>query len=263
MQMMKPTNQHPVTGGRASSSEPKPSGRPGKSQSRLVTAGFIAVVISFFVPPLFPIPIVIGIILIVRGRVGVAAAIIGMGFIAPLIGAVLLMSLTVKTYRVASESMEPTLALDQRFIVNRVVYRLRDPSRRDIIVLHAPTGFDRTNQCGVSHSRKSPCPKSTGQQSKVSFIQRIIGLPGDRISVIDGIAVINGKPLKEPYINPCGDLPACNLPKAIKIQPGHYFAMGDNRGAADDSRFWGPIPKDWIIGEVLFTYWPPNKIGTP
>ena len=262
MQTMEPNNQQPGTEGRASSSEPKPSGRPGKSQSRLVIAGFIAVAISFFIPPLFPIPIVIGVILIFRTRVE-AVAIIGLGVIAPLIGSVLVWEQPVKVYRAASESMEPTLALGQRFVVNRVVYRLRDPNRRDIIVLHAPTSFDRTNQCGVPHSRKSPCPKGTGQQSKVNFIQRIIGMPGDRISVQDGIAVINGTPLKEPYINPCGGLPACNLPKAIKIHPGHYFTMGDNRGAADDSRFWGPIPKDWIIGEVFFTYWPPNKIGTP
>ena len=66
----------------------------------------------------------------------------------------------------------------------------------------------------------------------------------------------------EPFINPCGSSgPPCELPKEITIPPDHYFMMGDNRGASDDSRFWGPVPRDWIIGEAFATYWPPNRIG--
>jgi len=66
----------------------------------------------------------------------------------------------------------------------------------------------------------------------------------------------------EPYIIPCGNAPACNLPETITIPPGKYFMMGDNRGASDDSRFWGPVPKQWIIGEAFATYWPPDRIGS-
>lgn len=176
--------------------------------------------------------------------------------------ALLIQAFLVKPYRIPSESMEPTLDVGQRVIVNRLEYKFGDPDRRDVIVFHPPTGAESNVQCGVPHSRRSACPKSTGQQAKVNFIKRIVGLPGDRLSVKDGIAVINGKPLKESYINPCGDAPACNLPKAIRIPPGKYFMMGDNRGASDDSRFWGPIPKDWIIGEAFFTYWPVKRIGT-
>ena len=65
----------------------------------------------------------------------------------------------------------------------------------------------------------------------------------------------------EPYINPCGGGTACNLPKTIKIPPDHYFMMGDNRGESDDSRFWGPVPRGWIIGKAFATYWPPDRIG--
>ena len=57
---------------------------------------------------------------------------------------------------------------------------------------------------------------------------------------------------------PCGNGGACNLPKPITIPPDHYFMMGDNRGASDDSRFWGPVPRDWIIGKAFATYWPPR-----
>ena len=74
--------------------------------------------------------------------------------------------------------------------------------------------------------------------------------------------MVNGvEKTDEPYINPCGSAAACNLPKTITIPPDHYFMMGDNRGASDDSRFWGPVPRDWIIGEAFATYWPPNRIG--
>ncbi len=176
--------------------------------------------------------------------------------------ALVIQAFLVKPYRIPSESMEPTLAVGQRVIVNRLKYKFGDPDRRDIIVFHPPTGAERANQCGVPHSRKSACPKATDTESDVNFIKRIVGLPGDRLSVKGGIAVINGKSLKEPYIRSCGEMPACNLPKTIKIPPGHYFIMGDNRGASDDSRFWGPISKDWIIGDAFFTYWPIKKIGT-
>ncbi len=176
--------------------------------------------------------------------------------------ALLIQAFLVKPYRIPSESMEPTLDVGQRVIVNRLEYKFGDPDRRDIIVFHPPAGAERGDQCAVPHSRKSPCPKATSQEADVNFIKRIVGLPGDRLAVKDGIAVINGKPLKEAYIRPCGGMPACNLPKSIKIPAGHYFMMGDNRGASDDSRFWGPIPKDSIIGEAFFTYWPIKRIGT-
>ena len=70
---------------------------------------------------------------------------------------------------------------------------------------------------------------------------------------------------KEPFISkdsvPCtGDL--CDLPNPIQVPAGHFFMMGDNRGASDDSRFWGPVPRSWIIGEAFATYWPPDRIGT-
>jgi signal peptidase I len=65
----------------------------------------------------------------------------------------------------------------------------------------------------------------------------------------------------ESYILPCQGGSSCNLPEEITIPPDHYFMMGDNRGSSDDSRFWGPIPRDWIIGKAFATYWPPDRIG--
>jgi signal peptidase I len=73
---------------------------------------------------------------------------------------------------------------------------------------------------------------------------------------------VNGKRQKEPFarLDPSCDI--CNLPDEIRIPKGSYFMMGDNRGASADSRVWGPIPKDWVIGQAFATYWPPKKIGT-
>ena len=73
--------------------------------------------------------------------------------------------------------------------------------------------------------------------------------------------MVDGVEAKEDFIRPCRGLSDCNLPQEITIPPDHYFMMGDNRGSSDDSRFWGPIPKDWIIGQAFLTYWPPNRIG--
>ncbi len=66
---------------------------------------------------------------------------------------------------------------------------------------------------------------------------------------------------KDSYIRECGSSPECNFPTPIKIPAGHWFMMGDNRGESDDSRFWGPVPTGWIIGEAFATYWPPDRIG--
>lgn len=176
----------------------------------------------------------------------------------------------VKPYQIPSESMEPTLDVGQRVLVNRFIYHFKDPQIGDIVVFHPPHGADNEGPaCGVQvHGEEpvqvgEPCPRPTSQESSQNFIKRIVAGPGDTLSVKEGHPVVNGVEKKdEPYINPCGGTEACNLPKKITIPPGMYFMMGDNRGASDDSRFWGPVPRSWIIGEAFATYWPPDRIGT-
>ena len=80
-------------------------------------------------------------------------------------------------------------------------------------------------------------------------------------SIENGRPVVNGKIAEENFIRPCTPGGACNLPQQITIPPDHYFMMGDNRGSSDDSRFWGPVPRDWIIGKAFATYWPPDRVG--
>ncbi len=167
----------------------------------------------------------------------------------------------VKPYQIPSESMEPTLDVGQRVLVNRFLYRFADPGIGDIIVFHPPLGAQRGNQCGVPRSSGAPCSEPTPEKADVNFIKRIVAGPGDTVAIQDGHPVVNGVAAEEDFIRPCAPGGECNLPTPITVPPDHYFMMGDNRGESDDSRFWGPIPRDWIIGKAFATYWPPDRIG--
>jgi len=167
----------------------------------------------------------------------------------------------VKPYRIPSESMVPTLKVGQRVLVNRIGNRFGDPSVGDVVVFHPPVGAEN-HSCGETNKRaNTACAKATPDKADVNFIKRIVAGPGDTLAVRGGHVVRNGKRQNEPFINPCGDGDGCNLTTPITIPPDHYFMMGDNRGESDDSRFWGPVPRDWIIGPAFFTYWPPKRIG--
>ena len=85
--------------------------------------------------------------------------------------------------------------------------------------------------------------------------------PGDRLKVVDGRVYIDGERQGEPFVRPDANCPICDLPEEITIPAGHFFMMGDNRGESADSREWGPVPEDWIIGKAFFTYWPLDRIG--
>jgi signal peptidase I len=164
----------------------------------------------------------------------------------------------IKPYQIPSGSMEPTLDIGQRVLVNRFIYHFTSPKIGDIVVFHPPKGAD-SDQCGAAKPPNSPCPTETPERSDQNFIKRIVAGPGDTLSVLHGHPVVNGVVKSdEPYINPC---PTCTLRKQITIPPGHYFMMGDNRGSSDDSRIWGPVPQSWFIGRAFATYWPPKRIG--
>jgi len=167
----------------------------------------------------------------------------------------------VKPFRIPSESMEPTLDVGQRVLVDRVTNHFSSFHRGDVVVFKPPKGAD-TDECGVERPATEPCPTATPDKSDTNFIKRIVGLPGDHLKVLAGRVYIDGKPLHEPYIRPDANCDLCQEPREITIPPGHFFMMGDNRGQSADSREWGPVPKQWIIGKAFFTYWPPGRVGT-
>jgi signal peptidase I len=177
--------------------------------------------------------------------------------------ALLIQAFIVKPYRIPSPSMVPTLDVGQRVLTNRLAGH---PSVGDIVVFHPPHGADFSNPaCGSPTEGTGTgraCDKPTPQESSQTFIKRVVAGPGDTVSIVDGHVYRNGVREKDSYIIQCSpDAPACNFRTLIKIPPGEYFMMGDNRPDSEDSRYWGPVPDKWMIGVAFFTYWPPDRIG--
>jgi signal peptidase I len=188
--------------------------------------------------------------------VAIIAVAVGLAF--------LIQAFVVKPYKIPSGSMEPTLAIGQRILVNRIGTHFGEPKIGEIAVFNPPEGA-RNGICGPNPhqvtSGGAACDQPVPKRSSETFIKRVVAGPGDTIYIKQGHVYLNGKREKDSYIAECGESSECNFPTPIKIPAGHWFMMGDNRGNSEDSRFWGPIPTSWIIGEAFATYWPPDKIG--
>lgn len=163
----------------------------------------------------------------------------------------------VNPYRIPSASMEPTLhcarpeigceaRFSDRVLANRFIYRLREPRRGEIVVFEVPKEAER--RCGQGGT----------------FVKRVVGLPGETIEVreVQGTSAvfIDGKKLDEPYVADDRQASGSEV-RPTKIGPDRFYMMGDNRGSSCDSRVWGTVPGDNLIGKVFATYWPPNRIG--
>ncbi len=177
--------------------------------------------------------------------------------------ALLVQAYLVKPYRIPSGSMEPTLAIGQRILVNRLdTY----PALGDIVVFHPPTGATDGGVCGDPHQgagHPQACDKNLPTEASVTFVKRVVGLPGDRLQIRNGYVYRNGVRERGRYIQSCDAVPGadCTFPKTIVVPAGEYYMMGDNRGDSLDSRYWGPVPQKWIIGVAFATYWPISRIG--
>lgn len=178
----------------------------------------------------------------------------------------------VKPYEIPSGSMEPTLAIGQRVLVDRIGMDFSGPGVGDIVVFHPPKTA-KAMLCGPRPHRVSygaaACDSPYPKPAAVTFIKRIVAGPGDWMYVEHGEVFLSRTGRRGPYrrqeassyTQPCGRSPECSFPVPIHIPAGHWFMMGDNRGDSDDSRFWGPVPTSWIIGVAFATYWPPDRIG--
>jgi len=135
--------------------------------------------------------------------------------------------------QVLGQSMEPNLHSTQRVVVEKVTYRfVHGPRRGDVVVIDAP------------------------DQSEM-LIKRVVGLPGETIELRNGQVYIDGEPLTEPWVvNPGGGSYG-----PLTTPPLHVFVMGDNRGASNDSRNFGPVAIEHIVGHAWFSYWPPQYVG--
>jgi signal peptidase I len=159
------------------------------------------------------------------------------------------------TYRVPSGSMLPTLRVGQGVVSDNAALRAHAPALGAIVVFHPPTGADAaTPTCGARHEGVGSarvCGAPTANESSQTFIKRVVGLPGDTIAIVKGVVVRNGRPEARNYkVEQCDQLPICNFPKPVKVPAHEYFVLGDNLPASDDSRFWGPVKRSWLIGLV-------------
>jgi signal peptidase I len=162
-----------------------------------------------------------------------------------IIGSALVLALGIRHFvaearYIPSESMVPTLEVNDRLIVEKISYYFHSPERGDIVVFW-PT--DRLR-------RENPSLKD-------AFIKRVIGLPGDKVEVRTGTVYINDQPLKENYTA----APPEYQWGPETVPADSYFVMGDNRNNSYDSHFWGYVPSKNIIGHAVFRFWPPNRLG--
>jgi signal peptidase I len=167
--------------------------------------------------------------------------------------ALVVQSFAVKPYLIPSTSMANTLVPGQRVLVDRMVYHYRHVHRGDIIVFRRPVP-----------------PNDV-------LIKRVVGLPGDVLSLKGGAVYVNGVRLNEPYVDivrgrveptdPAdafsGGVPRApwSLVRPFRVPQGQYFVMGDNRTDSSDSRYWGTVPRAAIVGRAFFTYWPLRRVG--
>jgi signal peptidase I len=170
---------------------------------------------------------------------------------------------------IPSESMVPGLQINDRLVIERVTRITRPYQRGDILVFYPPmtqlkndpwslflrlTGFS-----GLMYKKED--------NIDVAYIKRLIGLPGDLVNVKPGVGVfVNGKLLNEPYINEVANTCTFVRPEEfcgpVKVPPGSYYMMGDNRNMSLDSRYWGFARQDRVIGRAVYRIWPPDRIGT-
>ncbi len=134
--------------------------------------------------------------------------------------------------RVDGFSMEPTLKTGEFVIVNKLAYKFNLPDRGDVIVFHYP------------------------RDPQQEYIKRVIGLPGDTITISNGQVLVNGQAIDEPYI---AAEPAYE--SQWTVPEDSLFVLGDNRNNSSDSHSWGPVPMEKVIGKAIFVYWPPQKWG--
>lgn len=136
---------------------------------------------------------------------------------------------------VEGSSMEPSFHTGQMLIISRLDYRFGSPQRGDVIVFQYPGNLTD------------------------DYIKRIIGVPGDNVLIEGGSVYVNGRKLDEPYIAPRGTITPA-LGRWV-VRPNTYFVMGDNRNASSNSRVWGLLPREDIIGKAWVSYWPPKLWG--
>ncbi|MGH2681875.1 MAG: signal peptidase I [Actinomycetota bacterium] len=171
--------------------------------------------------------------------------------------ALLIKTFLVQAFYIPSQSMDPTLLVGDRVLVNKFTYAFREPRRGEIIVFENPRldEPDRNPLSAFWHWIIEGVGVSTDPEK--DFIKRVIGLPGETIEVTGGRVYVDGKRIEEPYLNEERDL---SDDGPVKVRPGHLFVMGDNRANSQDSRSaLGQVPRGKVVGRAFIIIWPPSN----
>jgi signal peptidase I len=148
-------------------------------------------------------------------------------------------------HQVNGQSMVPNFQSGEYVLTDKVTYRMRDPIRGEVVVIHAPEAAN--------------CPKGNG----CDFIKRVLALPGETVEVVNDSIIVNGTPIPEPYIPEHFEtMPGRYTENGpVVMGPDEYFVVGDNRPYSADSRTWGPVKKSGIIGRAFYRYFPFKVMG--
>ena len=146
-----------------------------------------------------------------------------------------LITFVAQAFRVQGTSMLPLLEDSERIIVNKFIYRFHQIQRGDVVVFWYP---------------KDP---------SVSFIKRVVGVPGDSVELRRGALFVNDRRITEDYVRPQFNDDETHGP--VTVAKGYYYVLGDHRNSSNDSRSWGEVPEKYIYGKAVFRFWPPSKMG--
>ncbi|BCJ54715.1 signal peptidase I [Actinoplanes sp. NBRC 14428] len=190
--------------------------------------------------------------------------------------AVLIRTFLVQAFFIPSGSMENTLLVGDRVLVNKVVYDMRDPLRGEIVVFRGTDNWAPeqpaepiSNTFGAKLGRTIGDLVGAGRPGERDFIKRVIGLPGDKVACCDdqGRITVNGEPIDEPYVQENSPLDAPPNPRQctsrrfaeVTVPAGQMFVMGDHRLVSQDARCQGPVPIDNVIGRAFVVVWPTSR----
>lgn len=179
--------------------------------------------------------------------------------LAALVVAVIIKTFLIQAFYIPSSSMEDTLEVNDRVMVNKLAYQFGDVHRGDIVVFDDPKRSEPRNESFFESVQRNVGEAIGLSVPRSEFIKRVIGLPGETVQVEDNTVFINGVPLREPYLRPGTDMP----PYGPTLVPeGEVFVMGDNRNSSQDSRFFGTVEIDTIVGKAFIIMWPASRWTT-
>jgi signal peptidase I len=180
--------------------------------------------------------------------------------LAALILTVLVKGFLIQAFFIPSRSMEPTLEVGDRVVVNRLAYRVGEPAHGDVVVFLRPVGTGEAPPSGpLSWVRRAVAQGLGGTPpGSEDLIKRVVGLPGDLIEGRDGQLWRNRRRVPEAYLT--GSVYTSDF-GPVRVKPGHYWVMGDNREDSADSRVFGQVPRSTLVGRAVLTVWPFTHLG--